>query len=100
MHPTHWIAALVLLAVASATFWAFRRSPGMGFAEEFGSTWKIPWGRQLMLDFYGLEIVLALFMLSHAAGHGDWLVLGVCLALMPLLGASAAAAYWLLAVTP
>ena len=53
-----------------------------------------------MLDFFGLEVVLALFIVTHAAGTGAWLVLIVCPALMPFLGASAAAAYWLLAVTP
>lgn len=100
MHASHWIAALVLLAVASATLWAFKRSPGLGFAEQFGSIWTLPWGKQVVIDFFGLEVVLALFMVTHAAGTGAWLAVAVCLALMPMLGASAAAAYWLLAVTP
>jgi len=98
MHATDWIAALVLLTVGSATFWAFKRSPGLACLEQFGATWALPWGRQVMLDFFGLEVVLALFMVTHAAGTGAWLVLIVCLALMPFLGASSAAAYWLLAV--
>ena len=72
----------------------------MGFAEQFGSIWTLPWARQVVLDFFGLEVVLALFMVTHAAGTGAWLVLIVCPALMPFLGTSAAAAYWLLAVTP
>ena len=72
----------------------------MGFAEQFGSIWTLPWGRQVVLDFFGLEVVRALFMVTHAAANGAWLVLIVGLALMPFLGASAAAAYWLLAVTP
>ncbi len=100
MHAPQWIAALVLLTIGSATVWAFRRSPGWGFAEEFGSIRTLPWGRQVVLDFFGLEVVLALFMVSHAAGSGTWLALIVCLALMPIFGSSAAAAYWLLAVTP
>lgn len=100
MDLTHWIATLVLLVVGGATAWAFKRSPGLGFFDQFMSIWSLPWGRQIMIDFYGLELVLALFMVSHAAASGAWFVLIVCLALMPFLGATPAAAYWLLAVVP
>jgi hypothetical protein len=93
-----WGAVLVLLTVGSATVWALVRSPGAGFFEQFQAIWAMPWGKQVVVDFYGLEVVLALFMITHAMTSGAWLVLTVCLILMPFLGASAAAAYWLLAV--
>ena len=98
MTPMSWIAVLVLITVASTTLWAVRRSPGASFFEEFQGMWAMPWGRQVVVDFYGLEIVLALFMISHAAGAGAWWALALCLTLMPFLGASAAAAYWIFAV--
>ena len=100
MPATQWIAGLVLLIVGSATVWAYRRSPGSGLVEQFRSILALTWGKQVVVDFYGLQVVLALFMVTHALGSGAWLTLSVCLALMPFLGASAAAAYWLLAVTP
>ncbi len=98
MTAMDWVAALVLLAVGSTTVWALRRSPGAGFFDQFQSMWAMPWGRQVVIDFYGLEVVLALFMITHAMTSGSWLVLTACLVLMPFLGASAAAAYWLFAV--
>lgn len=97
MNAMHWTAGFVLLLVASTTLWALRRSPD-GFIELFQTMWSRPWGKQVLIDFYGLEVVLALFMVTHATGSGTWFVLTVCLVLMPFLGASAAAAYWLLAV--
>ena len=45
-----------------------------------------------------LEIVLALFMVSHAATADTWVPLVVCLVLMPAFGAMAAAGYWIFAV--
>ena len=96
MDVAHWIALLVLLVFAGATAWAFARSSGL--ATEFMSIGSLPWGRQILIDFYGLEVMLALFMVSHAAASGTWLALIVCLVLMPFLGAGAAAAYWLAAV--
>jgi hypothetical protein len=96
MTATGWVAALVLIAVASVTGWALRRSPD--FFGEFRTVWGLPWGKQVVIDFYGLEIVLALFMVTHAAASGTWLTLVVCLVLMPVFGSMAAAAYWLFAV--
>ncbi|MBW2269417.1 MAG: hypothetical protein JRH16_12650 [Deltaproteobacteria bacterium] len=58
-----WIAALVGLIVASTTIWALRRSPA-GFFETFQTLWPMPWGKQIVIDFYGLEAVLALFMIT------------------------------------
>ena len=98
MNATHWIAGLVLLMVGATTVWALKRSAA-GFFDQAQTVWAMPWGKQFVIDFYGLEIVLALFMITHAMGSGSWLILGVCLLLMPFLGASAAAAYWLFAVT-
>ena len=91
-----WIAGLVLIVVASITVWALRRSAN--FFHEFQTVWALPWGKQVVLDFYGLELVLALFMVTHAAASGTWLALVVCLVLMPMFGSMAAAAYWLFAV--
>ena len=91
-----WIAGLVLVVVASVTVWAIRRSPN--FLREFQIAWGLPWGKQVVIDFYGLEIVLALFMVTHATASGTWLPLVACLALMPVFGSMAAAAYWLFAV--
>ncbi|MGI9590226.1 MAG: hypothetical protein ACR2P8_02570 [Myxococcota bacterium] len=98
MTAMDWAAVLVLLSVGSTTVWALWRSPGAGFLEQFQAIWAMPWGKQVVADFYGLEVVLALFMITHAMTSGTWLVLTVCLVLMPFLGASAAAAYWILAV--
>ena len=97
MNTMDWVAAGVLLAVASTTVWALVRDR-TGIIELGQFMWGKPWGKQILLDFYGLEVVLALFMISHATGTEAWLVLIVCLSLMPFLGASAAAAYWLIAV--
>ncbi len=97
MNAMYWTADVVLLTVASTTLWALKRSPA-GIVELVQFMWARPWGKQVLIDFYGLEVVLALFMVTHAMGSGAWLVLTVCLLLMPLLGASAAAAYWLFAV--
>ena len=58
----------------------------------------MPWGRQVVVDFYGLEIVLALFMVTHAMEAGTWTALIVSLVLMPAFGAMAAAGYWIFAI--
>ena len=50
-------------------------------------------------DFVGLEVVLVLWMATHAYEAGSWLVFGLCVATMPLFGAMSAAAYWLVAVS-
>ena len=93
------LALLVLIAVAAITVWAFVRRPGSLAGEDFAHVWSFsPWGKQFMVDFYGLEIVLALWMVSHALVH-DSLVLAIgCIVLMPVLGAMPAAAYWLIGV--
>ena len=93
------LAALVLLVVAALTVVAWRAQPGREAGEAFLHIWRSgPWARQVFLDFAGLEIVLALWMLAHAATQGSWLLVGVCIATMPLLGAMSAALYWIVAV--
>jgi len=88
------ICVLVIVALISA--WALRQRPNA--LADFASIWQRPWGKQVFLDFYGLEIMLILWMASHAQANGDWLVFGLCAATMPILGAMSAAAYWLVAV--
>ena len=94
------IAALVvLLGVAVLSIWAWRQRPAAQFVSDFGSIWQAsPWGKQLLVDFYGLEVVLVLWMTTHAYETGSWLIFGICVATMPMFGAMSAAAYWLLAV--
>lgn len=94
------IAALtVLLGVAVLSIWAWWQRPGAHFVGDFGSIWQTsPWGKQLLIDFYGLEVVLVLWMTTHAYEAGSWLVFGICVVTMPFFGAMSAAAYWLLAV--
>ncbi len=54
--------------------------------------------KQLLIYLCGLEVVLVLWMATHAYEAGSWLVFGLCIATMPLFGAMSAAAYWLVAV--
>ena len=91
------IAALVVVAAwLVVTVWAWLRAPGKQAMDQFAGIWQIPWGKQFFVDFFGLEVVLALWMLSDAATHGTVLVAVVCIVTMPLLGALSPAVYWLL----
>jgi hypothetical protein len=93
------IALAVLLVVAVSSVVALRRRPGNLAAQDFLHVFRFsPWGKQFLLDFYGLEVILALWMVSHALGHDTLGLAVVCLVLMPVFGAMSAAAYWLLAV--
>jgi hypothetical protein len=89
-------ASIVLLVVALVSVWALRRCPDA--ISDILAIWARPWGKQIFVDFYGLEIVLILWMASHAQAHDTWLAFGCCAATMPFLGAMSAAAYWILAV--
>ena len=92
-------AALVLIVMVPLSIWAWRLKPGREAQAEFIAMWKIgPWGKQVITDFYALELILALWMLSHAAAHATWVLAIVCILAMPVFGAMAAALYWLLAV--
>jgi len=93
------VAFVVLLLVAALSIWAWSQRPAAQFVEDFATIWGAsPWGKQLLVDFSGLAIVLVLWMTTHAYETGNWLVYGICVATMPLFGAMSAAAYWLLAV--
>ena len=81
-------ALVVLLGVAAVSIWAWRQHPASQFVGDFGSIWESsPWGKQLLVDFCGLEVVLVLWMATHAYEAGSWLVFGLCVATMPLFGA-------------
>jgi hypothetical protein len=90
------VAAIVLVVVASVSVWAWRILPGGKAAAQFRDIWSLPWGKQLMLDFFGLEAVLALWMLTDAMAAGTWTGAVICIAAMPIFGSMSAAAYWLL----
>lgn len=88
----------VLVTVAAVSVWALRLRPGRLALEDFARIWtSSAWGKQLLVDFCGLEVVLALWMLGHAMAHDAWLPAVACIASMPVFGAMSAAAYWLLA---
>ena len=93
------IALAVLISIAGVSILALLRRPGSLAIEDFAHIWGFsPWGKQVLLDFGGLEIMLALWMVSHALAH-DSLALAVgCIVVMPIFGAMSAAVYWLLGV--
>jgi len=90
------VALIVIAAWAVITLHAWRAMPGRQAADQFGGIWRLPWGKQFFVDFFGLETILALWMLSDAAARGAWTLALVCTAAMPIFGAAAAALYWLL----
>ena len=90
------VALAVLLILVAVSAWAWRQSPGRRAADEFREIWQKPWGKQLMLDFFGLEAILALWILSDASSRGTWGSAIACIAAMPIFGSMSAAAYWLL----
>lgn len=92
----NFVAMLVLVTLVSVSAWAWRLVPGRKAADQFKDIWNRPWGKQLMLDFFGLEIILALWMIRDAASGGTWVSAIVCIVAMPMFGSMAAAAYWLL----
>ncbi len=89
------VALLVVIAWLGVTVWASRSAPGRQMIDQFVYVWRLPWGKQFYVDFYGLEIVLALWMLSDAAARGTWVLGLACVAAMPIFGALPAALYWL-----
>ena len=92
------LALGVLVTVAAVSVWALRLRPGRLAVADFAQVWgSSAWGKQLLVDFYGLEVVLALWMVRHAVTHDSLLQAVVCIVLMPVFGAMSAAAYWLLA---
>ena len=89
-------ALAVMAAWLIVSVWAWRLAPGRQAAEQFLGIWRIPWGKQFYVDFFGLQVVLALWMLSDAAVRGTWLLAIACSITMPILGAFPPALYWLL----
>lgn len=89
------VALLVVAAWIGVLLWAWRRAPGRQAAEQFVGVWRMPWGKQFYVDFFGLEIVLALWMLADSAARGTWAFSLACIATMPIFGALPAAVYWL-----
>ena len=91
-----FVAIAVFVVMIVVTLWAWRVAPAKQAADQFVGIWRgTPWGKQLILDFFGLEIVLALWMLRDAAEHGSWLLSVACIAAMPIFGSMSAAVYWL-----
>jgi hypothetical protein len=90
------IAVVVLHLAVSA--WALRARPGRLAGEDFLHVWRFsPWGKQFMVDFVCLEVVLGVWMVSHATANGALLLAVICLVLMPILGALPPAVYLLVA---
>ncbi len=93
------LAILVLVSVAAISIWAFVQRPGNLVGADFLHVWRFsPWGKQFLVDFAGLEIMLALWMISHALAHDSLLFAIGCLALTPIFGSMPAAVYWLFGV--
>jgi hypothetical protein len=94
--PMKAVALGVLVVLVSVSVWAWRLVPAKKAADQFREIWQMPWGRQLLLDFFGLEIVLALWMVADAAARGTWVAAVACIVAMPVFGSMSAALYWLL----
>ena len=93
------IALTALVSIAALSVWAYVRRPGRLAGEDFLHVWSFsPWGKQFMVDFWALEVILALWMISHAVEAGSLGLAIACVALMPIFGAMPAAVYWLFAV--
>jgi len=92
------VAIAVVLVYLAISTWALRARPGNLAAEDFLHVWRFsPWGKQFMVDFYCLEVVVGLWMVSHAMANDTLLLAVICLALMPILGALSPAVYFLVA---
>lgn len=91
------VAVVVLVAMLAVSVWSWVAAPARAMADQFKVIWDVtPWGKQLMLDFFGLEAILALWMITDAHGTGSWVAAIACIVTMPLFGSMSAAAYWLL----
>ena len=90
------VALVVIAAWAVITLRAWRSVPGRRAADQFAGIWRLPWGKQFFVDFFGLETILALWMFTDASAKGTWLPAVVCTAAMPIFGAASGALYWLL----
>ena len=78
-----FVALVVLLVVAALSIRAWSQRPAAQFVEDFATIWGAsPWGKQLLVDFSGLAVVLVLWMTTHAYETGNWLIYGICVAAM------------------
>ena len=89
------VALVVVAAWIGISLWAWRRAPGRQAAEAFTGIWRVPWGKQFFVDFFGLGTIPALWMLTDGAARGTWALSLACIAAMPIFGALPAALYWL-----
>lgn len=91
------VAVVVLVVMLVVSVWSWRLAPARAMAEQLAGIWNVqPWGKQLLLDFFGLEAVLALWMIADASAHGSWTAAIVCIVALPPFGAMSAALYWLI----
>lgn len=92
------VAVVVLVVMFAVTAWSWALSPMKAMADQFAGIWAVrPWGKQLVLDFLGLEAVLALWMLADAQRADGSLAAAIaCIVAMPVFGATSAALYWLI----
>ena len=90
------VAIVVLIAMLAISTWAWRLAPTKRAADQLVGIWRVnPWGKQFYCDFFGLQIMLSLWMLTDAMSRGTWLLFAVCTLAMPMFGAMPAAVYWL-----
>jgi hypothetical protein len=90
------VAIVVLVVVLGVSVRSWSAAPGRRMADQFRDIWAVAWGKQLMLDFFGLEVILALWMLADARASGRWVAAIACIVAMPVFGSMSAAAYWLI----
>lgn len=92
------VAIAVVLAYLAVSVWALRARPGRLAGEDFLHVWGFsPWGKQFMVDFWCLEIVIGLWMVPHAIANDTLVLALLCLVAMPILGALPPALYLLIA---
>jgi hypothetical protein len=90
------VAAIVLVGVLGVSLWSWRQAPARKMADQFVGIWQVrPWGRQFFVDFFGLEVILALWMIADVERGGSWAAAVIYIVLMPFFGAASAALYWL-----
>ena len=91
------VAVVVLVGMLVVSAWSWIGAPARAMADQFKAIWDVtPWGKQLMLDFFGLEAILALWMVTDARATASWVAAIACIVTLPLFGSMSAAVYWLL----
>ena len=93
-----FVAIAVVLVYLGISVWALRARPGDLAGQDFLHVWRFsPWGKQFMVDFLCLGVVVGLWMVPHAIANDSLLLAIVCLAAMPIFGALPPALYLLIA---